>query len=141
MSILPGVLYERQTFTKSTDAPRQIAPFIEAASAKWNLPELVAPLLNAARELVAWIVANGPSGEFMVTLTRDEPVVHIEITDRGALIPNPYVSRDDAELAVRLFARPAIEWGAELNSRGRALWVCFAAPQRAEHSAMLEQRR
>jgi hypothetical protein len=127
MSILPGVLHKRQTFTTSADAPQAVVPFAEEASVGWDLPELVAPLLFVARELVAWVVANGSSGEFAVTLTYDEPIVHIEVKDRGALIPNPYVSRADAELAVRLLARPAIEWGAELDSRGRTLWVSFSA--------------
>jgi hypothetical protein len=117
-------------FMKSADAPQRITAFVERVPVDWSLPELVAPLLYACRELTAWIVANGPSGEFVVTLTYDEPIVHIEVTDRGALVPNPHVSRADAELAARLLAESAIEWGAELDSRGRCLWVALHAEQR-----------
>ena len=135
MSVLPGVQHERQAFAKSADALAAVAAFVEATTVGWGLPELVASLQFAARELVAWNVANGPAGEFTVTLTYDKPVVHIEVADRGALVPNPYVSCVDADLAVRLLANPAIEWGAELDSRGRTLWVSFSAQQCAEGTA------
>ena len=58
-------------------------------------------------------------------LFRSGPVLHIEVTDQGALVPGAQVSLADAELAVRLLRTPAIEWGAELDSHGRCLWVAF----------------
>ena len=71
--------------------------------------QAIEALCPTARELVVWAVVNGPTGEFVMTLTWDGPVLHIEVTDQGALVPGAQVSLADAELAVRLLQTPAIE--------------------------------
>ena len=102
------------------------ATFLHSTLAIWQLDELLAPMDFALAELVRWMSIHGSSSEMRCSLTWDQNLVFIELRDRGGLAPEPHVSRVDAELAMRLLAPPAVEWGAELDARGRQLWVAFA---------------
>ena len=101
--------------------------FVSQVLQEWKLEALAGDLQRVTHELLAWMLTNGASTECRLVLTRDEPFVHVEVLDRGGLVPSPYVSLADAELAVRLLKTPVIEWGSELDSRGRCLWVCLSA--------------
>lgn len=125
LSELAGVRRESRVFEQTGHLEHELRGFVEWAMDGWGLSQLTEDVLRIAQELVAWEVANGPSPAFTVELTWDEPLVHVEVWDRGALIPNPNVSRGDAKFAVRLLTPPRVKWGAELDPRGRCVWVAL----------------
>lgn len=94
----------------------------------WQLLDVLMPVTSVMNELVHWINGHGASEEVRCSITWDQNLLFIELHDRGGLVPEPHISRTDADLAVQLLAPPAVEWGAELDSRGRQLWVAFSVP-------------
>ena len=120
---LTGAQRETRTFEQADHLEQEVRGFVEQVVNGWGLSQLTKDVLRVVQELVAWEMANGPALSFTVELTWDGPLVHVEVWDRGALIPNPNVVRSDAELAVRLLAPPAAEWGAELDVQGRCVWA------------------
>ena len=125
---LTGVRRETRAFEQTGHLEREVREFVEQVLGGWELSQLARGVLRAVQELVAWEMANGPSPSFTVELTWDEPLVRVEVRDRGTVIPNPNVVRSDAELAVRLLTPPAVEWGAELDVRGRCVWAVVRIP-------------
>lgn len=94
----------------------------DRAAVERSVRELTAPALRAAQELVAWLALNEPWGTCEVTISWGD-AVSVEARDHGHKLPQPDVSRADAEWAARLLATPAAEWTAELlaDDRGRRL--------------------
>jgi len=110
-------------FALSDHLSADVALFVEHVMADWGLTRLREVAVTTTVELVTWATSHGPSSVLRVVVTWDEPLVHLEVFDRGALVPDPNVSRADATLAVRLLIPPGVEWGAGLDSRGRCLWA------------------
>jgi hypothetical protein len=115
----------RRSLAASEGLNESAAMFLHSTLAVWQLNELLVPMDFVLAELVRWMSGHGMSPEMRCSLTWDQNLVFIELRDRGGLAPEPHVSRVDAELAMRLLAPPAVEWGAELDARGRQLWVAF----------------
>jgi hypothetical protein len=130
---LAGVQREARAFEQAGYLEHDVRRFVEHVVSGWRLSQLTEDVLRIAQELVAWVMTNGPSPTFTVELTWDGPLVHVEVRDRGAVMPNPNVARGDAEFAVRLLMPPAAEWGAELDTRGRCVWVALQLRIDAEH--------
>jgi len=105
---------------------KQVSDFVKNTLYDWQLPELVGPARCAAGELANWIIKQGASSPLALTATWDHDLLIVELGDRGGLVPDPHVSKADAELAMWLLDPPAVEWGAELDGRGRRLWVSFS---------------
>jgi hypothetical protein len=111
------------SFALSSYVAADVQAFVASIPAGWGLSHLTEPVNTLTHELVAWTTKNGPSEVFTVVLTWDEPILHVEVIDRGGIVPDPNVSRTDAEFALRLLSLPVMEWGADLDSRGRCLWA------------------
>jgi hypothetical protein len=127
----------RRSFAVDEGLSKRASEFLRSILDDWQLGELLAPMDNALTGLVRWMVDHGTSDHVRCEVTWDQGLVFIDLRDRGGLVPEPHVSRTDAELATRLLAPPAVEWGAELSSRGRQLWVAFAAPMNsADHGRL-----
>jgi hypothetical protein len=122
-ALLPGVRHEVMAFAASGRLTGDVTQFATQVITRWDLAELRPAALTTATELVGWILAHGPSTVLRVALTLDRPLVHIEVFDRGGLVPDPNVAAADAAFAVRLLTPPCVEWGAGLDSRGRCLWA------------------
>ena len=120
---LVGVRRETRAFERAGHLESEVRGFVERVADEWGLSQLTKDMLRVAQELVAWEMANGPSQSFTVEPTWDGPLVHVEVRDRGALIPNPNVARGHAEFAVRLLMPPVVEWGADTDQGGRRLWA------------------
>lgn len=118
----------RRSFVIDDSLSERASAFLQAVLENWQLGDLLVPMDFALAELVRWMIGHGSSDQMRCEVTWDQNLVFIELRDRGGLVPEPHASRTDAELATRLLAPPVIEWGAELDSRGRQLWVAFTAP-------------
>ena len=114
-------------FALSGYVAADVRAFVAGVPAGWGLGNLTEIVTALVSELVSWTTAHGPSEVFTVALTWDEPILHVEVSDRGGIAPEPTLSRADAELAVRLLSLPVVEWGADLDSRGRCLWATLRA--------------
>lgn len=121
--LLPAVKRDAMSFALTAHVAADVQAFVAGVPAGWGLGHFAETVTALVSELVSWTTAHGPSEVFTVALTWDEPILHVEVTDRGGVAPDPTVSRDDAELAVRLLTIPVVEWGADLDSRGRCLWA------------------
>lgn len=104
---------------------KQVTDFVSSALREWGLPDLIGSARCAAGELLSWIIKQGGSSPLALTVTWDDDLLFLELGDRGGLVPNPYVTRAAAELAMCLLDPPALKWGANLDERGRRLWVSF----------------
>jgi hypothetical protein len=124
-----SVKRDSKIFTALPTAPTDVLPFVTGAPAGWGLGHLAGPIAAVVHDLVGWAMAHSPSSVFTVGLLLDGSILHVEVANRGGLAPDPFVSRTDAELAVRLLTPPVLEWGAELDSRGRCLWATLRASQ------------
>jgi hypothetical protein len=120
---LPAVSREAMSFALSSYVADDVKAFVAGIPAGWGLGQLSENVKALTAELVAWIAANAPTDAFTVVLTWDKPILHVEVSDRGGIAPEPTLSRADAEFAVRLLSLPVVEWGADLDSRGRCLWA------------------
>ena len=118
----------RRLFVMDEELGERASAFLQSVLIGWQLDELLVSMDFALAELLRWMTGHGTSDRLRCVVTWDQNLVFAELRDRGGLVPEPHVSRVDAELATRLLAPPAVEWGAELDSRGRQLWVAFAAP-------------
>jgi hypothetical protein len=118
----------RRAFTVDEELNERVSALLQATLDEWQVLDMLLPMDFALGELVRWINGHGTSDRVYCSITWDQTLLFIELRDRGGLIPEPHVSRVDAELATRLLAPPAVEWGAELDTRGRHLWVSFAVP-------------
>ena len=118
----------RRSFAMDNELRERASGFLQSVLEEWQLDELLVPMDFALAELLRWMVDHGAAQNVRCVVTWDQSLVFVELRDRGGLVPEPHVSRVDAELAIRLLAQPAVEWGAELDSRGRQLWVAFAVP-------------
>ena len=123
---LPTVPHAARCFVRNYTVA-DLHAFVMDSLAGCGLGRLTAAVSTLATELVTWATTHSPSDGFTVQLTWDDPILHAEVTDRGSLAPDPNVSRADAELAVRLLSIPIVEWGADLDSRGRCLWATLHA--------------
>jgi len=115
----------RRSFVVDEGLSERTSAFLHSALNDWQINELLVPMNFALAELVRWMTGHGTSPQMHCSVTWDQNLMFVELRDRGGLVPEPHVSRVDAELALRLLAPPAIEWGAELDARGRQLWVAF----------------
>ena len=118
----------RRSFVTDDGLSDHASAFLQSVLEDWQLYELLAAMDCALAELLRWMIGHGTPDHVRCELTWDQNLVFVELHDRGGLVPEPHVSRVDAELATRLLAPPAVEWGAELDSRGRQLWVAFTVP-------------
>jgi hypothetical protein len=115
----------RRSFVVDEGLNERTSAFLLATLESWQLLDLLMPMNFALAELVRWMTVHGTSLRMHCSVTWDQNLIFVELRDRGGLVPEPHVSRVDAELALRLLAPPAIEWGAELDARGRQLWAAF----------------
>jgi hypothetical protein len=125
-----GLREVRRPLRKDEWRGEHASAVVHATLESWQFLELLPVVNDALGELLRWMRGHGASDQTDLTVTWDETLLFVELHDRGGLIPEPQVSRVDAELAVRLLATPAV-WGADLDSWGRRLWVAFAAPEAA----------
>lgn len=121
--LLPDVSRKAMSFALSGYVAADVQVFVAGVPAGWGLGHLTETLTALVSELVSWTTAHGPSEVFTVALTWDEPILHVEVSDRGGIAPEPTLSRADAGFAARLLSLPVVEWGADLDSRGRCLWA------------------
>jgi len=121
--LLPDVSREAMSFALSGHVAADVESFVARLPDGWGLAHLTDVVTVLVSELMSWMAAHGPSEVFTVALTWDEPILHVEVNDRGDAAPEPTLSRADAEFAVRLLSLPVMEWGADLDSRGRCLWA------------------
>src|SRR5262245_25870829 len=92
----------RMSFAMKDGLGDHASAFVEVLLEKWHLPEMVVPVSFALRELVRWSSGHGASDTVQCTVARDQDLLVIELRDRGGLVPEPHVSRVDAEFAARL---------------------------------------
>jgi hypothetical protein len=123
MNSLAGVSIESMAFAASARAIFDAQIFTRHVTKTWHLEPFSADLTTAASRLITWLTAHEPATTFRLELTWDAPLVHLEVTDPGVSLPDPFVVKADAELAVDLLTPPIVEWGAHLDSRGRRLWI------------------
>lgn len=138
---ITGLREVRSPLTMDDEWGERAAAFLYATLEDWQLLDLLMPVGHALHELVQWIGGHGTSEQVSVSITWDQTLLFVELHDHGGLVPEPHVSRVDAELATRLLAPPAVEWGADLDSRGRLLWVGFAVQIAVPGSTSLDERR
>lgn len=136
--LLPDVARAAMSFALSSYVATDVQAFVARVPAGWGLGDLTETLTALVSELVSWMTAHGPSEVFTVALTWDEPILHVEVSDRGAIAPEPTLSRADAEFAVRLLSLPVAEWGADLDSRGRCLWATLRGDRDGDGSGSAE---
>jgi hypothetical protein len=127
VNILDGVFAESMAFAYSEHAADDVRQFVVRTLGGWRVEALGVSAGRAARLVTLWAREHEPAPVFRVEVTWDGPVLQIELTDRGAVVPNVNTSRDDAEFGMQLLGTAALEWGSELDSRGRCLWVSFRA--------------
>ncbi len=111
-------------------AATQAAGFAQQSLLDWGLAELGFAVSASVTSLAAWNEANEPTGTLRLGLALHEPsrpLLYVQITDQGILLPDPYRSQDDAKLAVNVLGGPCVAWGASLESEGmvRTLWAMF----------------
>ena len=123
-----GLREVRRPLRKDEWRGEHASAVVHATLDSWQLLDVLPMVKGALSELLSWIHGHGGSDRLELTVTWDETLLFVELHDRGGLIPEPHVSRVDAELAVRLLTSAAVEWGADLDSRGRRLWVAFSVP-------------
>lgn len=137
--LLPDVPREAMSFAISGYVAADVHTFVAGVPAGWGLGHLTETVTALVNELVSWMTAHGSSEVFTAALTWDEPILHVEVSDRGGIAPEPTLARADAEFAVRLLSLPVVEWGADLDSRGRCLWATLRADRDAGGDALTEQ--
>ena len=126
-----GLREVRRPLRKGEWRGEHASAVVHATLDSWQLLAMLPVVKGALSELLSWIHGHGGSDRLELTVTWDQTLLFVELHDCGGLVPKPHVSRVDAELAVRLLTPPAVEWGADLDSRGRRLWVAFAVPSTA----------
>lgn len=126
--ILFGVR-ESTTIALTQHAAEDVRQFARCTPEGWDLQDVAERAGDVGRELAQWMADHAPSSHLHVTLLWDNPILHVEVGDRGALAPDPNVSRRDAEFAVRVLTPPVLEWGCDLDSRGRRLWATLRGVQ------------
>jgi hypothetical protein len=113
------------------NAPVEAGGYAERSLNDWGLADLSPPVSATVTALARWNEMNEPTGKLRLGLSLQEPsrpVLYVQITDQGILLPDPYRSQDDAKLAVTVLGRPCVVWGAGLESEGlvRTLWAIFS---------------
>ena len=116
----------RRSFVADEELGERATAFLRSLLSEWQLGEYLVSTDDVLGELLGWMTSHGTSDHVRCAVTWDQGLVVVELRDHGGLIPEPHVSHVDAELATRLLALPTVEWGADLDSRGRQLWVAFA---------------
>jgi hypothetical protein len=129
--MLPTIGEARRLLAQTLDG----SPIDQATAHRATLA-VVTPLLQAGRELAAWLSAHEPWGELTLTMHWGETVL-IEAADHGHTLPQIDVSRADAEFAARLLTAPAVEWSAEPTENGRRLWVALAVARHVGEATQL----
>jgi len=138
---IAGLREVRRPLTMDEGLGERASAVVHAMLEDWKLLDLIKAVDVAVSELMQWIDGHGAPDRMNLTITWDQTLLFVELHDRGGLVPEPHVSRVDAELATRLLAPPAVEWGADLDSRGRHLWVAFTVPSTALDAVPPIERR
>ena len=125
---LTNVRSESGAFATSDCLVRDVTVFVDQAVANWALGHVRVVAAETTTELVSWLLAHDPTSVMRVVVTCDAPLVHIELFDRGQRVPDPHVFCMDAAFAVQVLIRPGVQWGADLDARGRCLWATVSAP-------------
>ncbi|HEV3171319.1 MAG TPA: hypothetical protein VGZ32_13295 [Actinocrinis sp.] len=127
----PGLGAPGRSAVWEFSAPGEAGGYAERSLRDWGLGELTSPVSSTVTALATWNERNEPTGKLRLGLSLQEPsrpVLYVQITDQGILLPDPYRSQDDAKLAVKVLGRPCVVWGAGLESEGlvRTLWAIFS---------------
>jgi hypothetical protein len=127
----PGMSTPGRSAVWEFSAPDEAGGFAQRSLRDWGLAELSSPVSSTVTALATWNELNEPTGRLRLGLSLQEPsrpVLYVQITDQGILLPDPYRSQDDAQLAVKVLGRPCVVWGAGLESGGlvRTLWAIFS---------------
>lgn len=141
MNILTGVCSQSMAFAASTHALADATSFTHHVLKDWDLDAYSTAVQGAASRLIAWMTAHQPATTFRLELTWDSPLLHLEVVDRATVLPDPFVSRCDARLAVDLLTPPIVEWGAQLDCRGRCLWTTLRTTEPDTSTAVTGVRR
>jgi len=103
--------------------------FARAQLPDWGLGHLEAAACTGLGELLGWLRANDPNVLVEITLVWDPPLLFTEVADRHETLPRRPVwllAAGGREQVARLEAA-SLEWGAELDARGRRLWASYSA--------------
>lgn len=124
------VLTDAQTRSTALLADASAAPnarlFARMVLADWELSEVAADACAGLSELVVWVLANDPGVLVEITLVWDGPLLFTEVADRQERLPHrPVWLNTEGGHAVAILEAFSLEWGAEVDMRGRCLWASF----------------
>ncbi len=125
MTILTDAQTRSTTLAADGSAVPNARRFARDVLAVWLLSDLEANACAGLSELVTWAVANDPAVFIEITLIWDGPLLFTEVADRRGRLPSRPTWLVEDQLGVILLERSSLEWGAELNARGRCLWASF----------------
>jgi hypothetical protein len=124
---LAGARSESMAFAVSDRLVRDAALFTDQTVVSWALTDLRVVVAETTAEFVFWLLAHEPSAVVRVAVTWDGSLVHVELFDRGQIIPDTHASCTDAAFAVHVLIRPGVQWGGSVDARGRCLWATVDA--------------
>ena len=109
--------------------------FVRAQLPDWGLDALADVACAGVTELTQWVLAHDRNVLLEVTLVWDRPsLLFTEIADRHESLPRRPVWLIEDRSAVERLEAASLEWGAELEARGRRLWASYSAePGSGDH--------